>query len=85
MMVATFIIGLAVAWLIQLISGILYISENRLLSHEIAVRRRLFRMNHARRSKFRKQLSVGHAENELIAYFYGNNVRDNHLVDYGRN
>ncbi len=87
MMVATFIIGLAVSYLIQLIASILYYSETGSISHDIAVRRRLFRIHHIRRKELRKQLSVGHSENELINFYYGNKSQDNRLLDfyYGSN
>ncbi len=87
MMVATFAIGLAVSYLIRLISGILYYAETGSLSHDIAARRRLYHINHARRSKVWEQMSVGHSENELINFYYGNKGKDNRLIDfyYGNN
>ncbi len=82
MMGATFFIGLAVSYLIKLISGILYYAETGSLSHDIAARRRLFHINHRRRADAWKQLSVGHSENELINFYYGNKGKDNQLINY---
>ncbi len=82
MMVAAFLIGLAVSYLIRIIANILYYSETGSLSHDIAKFRRLYRIRHNIRSEVGKQLSVGHSENDLINYYYGNKCKDNHLVDY---
>ncbi len=82
MMVATFVIGLAVSFLIRLISGILYYAETGSLLHDIAARRRLYHISRGRRSEAWKQLAVGHSENELINFYYGNKGRDNRLIDY---
>jgi hypothetical protein len=84
MMGATFFIGLAVSGLILLISNVLYYVEHGALTNELTARRRCWHILHIRRAKLAQQLSVGHAENELIRFYYGNDGNEYYYrYEYG--
>ena len=72
MMVATFGIGLLVAYLIRLLSNILSYSEHGSLSKDIKAFRRLRHIKYIRREKIMKQMA-SRPSNEIISFYYGDN------------
>ncbi len=71
MMVAAFVIGLAVALLIKLLSNFLCYTEYGSLKHDFAARYRLLRIRNLQRRNMRSELSWKQEAGELIKYFYG--------------
>ncbi|MDR1226167.1 MAG: hypothetical protein LBK47_04625 [Prevotellaceae bacterium] len=80
-MVATFLVGLATAWLIRVVADVLYYAEHRSLKQDVKTRVRLMHLQDIRRKRIMRQL-VSSSLFDTDMFDFSNSKEYKHKTSY---